>query len=82
MKWRTPQRAPQRPAPQRSAGGALSFLSATCETCGDLLFAGAHVAKDDTVFCNETCRKRLHAMRRRVLWETHPAGCLCVECAG
>lgn len=86
MKWRTPPQrpapTPPRPPPQRTAGSALGFLAEACETCSDLLFVGAHVAKDDTFFCNETCRKRWHGMKRRALWERHPEGCLCVECAG
>lgn len=67
---------------RRTAGSALSFLPESCEMCNDLLFTGAHVAKDDRLFCNEVCRKRWHQMKRRLVTDTHPSGCLCVECAG
>jgi len=69
-----------KPEPMRSAGSAAAVLVETCEVCCDLLFVGAHVAKDDKLFCNETCRRQWHRMKRRVLWETHTPWCMCVDC--
>jgi len=34
------------------------------------------------VFCDEECRVKWHALRRRSLWERHGPSCHCVECMG
>lgn len=32
------------------------------------------------VFCDEDCRVKWHALRRKAIWEKHGPVCMCAEC--
>jgi hypothetical protein len=34
------------------------------------------------VFCDQECRVKWHALRRRATWMAHDAQCVCAQCVG